>query len=219
MQRWIDGAAAARLAALLLGVALLGGCSGLLPVRVQQEVPLAAVEHRAAGQPQPVGEVRAGVEGDPSRSAYADELIEADFTAESEFIRMRLHNRTDETLSIDWDRSQFVDVENVGAPLVSAGSLTVFSDKDTPVPPNVLRNTAIVVRLTRRVGDESRLGVTKPLFNVDRGSKESAQRTARELLGQRIRIVLMLEQGGTEHEYTFTFRLAEVRVEGEPVTP
>lgn len=214
MSRW------SRSGTVLILAALLGACSMIeMPPRVTTVVALVEVQHRIDGAPQAAGQLQPGTPSEESRFTYSDAWIEAEFTVHSEFIELKLHNRSSDDLAIAWERSQFVGRQNIGVPLVSAGELTFISGRRSPDPKVVPAGSTVMMRLAQYVGDTSRFGVTRPLFNVDRGDKARAESSARGLLGTDIRIILALTQGNAPHEYSFRFRLDEVRLDGEAVSP
>lgn len=193
-------------------VFLAASCAGLLPVKVVRKVALQQVERRVNGATSVSRNIETSQSNDGTLYAFADDLLSFSFRFEQNRVLVEVINKSGNVVAINWDRSRYVDEQNQTYQLAAAGWVSAISRKREPFPPSLAAGAKVNLRLSKKLQDASKLGITQPFFIIDRANKEIATKRAEALLGKVVRIVLTFESQGVSHEYAFHCQLVEVRV-------
>ena len=149
---------------------------------------------------------------------YEDNELQFTLQFEQNFLFMDIYNKSDSTINILWDESNFIDEENISYQLSAAGEVIILAGRQKMLVPSIPRSATVKLRLTPRVGTSAGLGITRPLYKIRRHDKEKAIEQARELVGKSIRIIIKVEVQDIPREYTFICKLVRVTVDGEVVS-
>lgn len=183
---------------------LAGGCVKF--VKFEYDLPLQSA-YRADTALEQTGS-EGGADGVPF--VAEDASIRIAWHADMQRLHFRLHNRTEGDLRILWAEAVFVRENGLSGPVAhrshGGGFHVTRAMEPTTVPPGGTVEDFVAPAAHYEVG------FLRPLFKLDRASRESAERDIPDLKGKQVRVVLPLEINGAKTPYSFTFRIRDIRI-------
>nr|MDK2850130.1 hypothetical protein [Candidatus Cloacimonadota bacterium] len=143
---------------------------------------------------------------DVVRYAYEDDLFRSIWSASEQGWDLELYNKSERPLMIDWDKVDYMDVENIRHRVLS--SSTNLNERNKPQTP-----TIIPIR-----GD-----ITERLFSADHIYQSSTGKWAKRPLwpidfeeaqrykGKSVRMIIPFSVDGLTAQYEFNFTIKDVR--------
>ena len=145
---------------------------------------------------------------DEQEEAYEDSLLRMFWVPSARGIAMRIVNKSDTPVSVEWESAEFVDAGGVTHAVVHAG----MPDSRQPSPSKIEAGgmfETILGPADKAVfqGGAVRFG---PLFDTYEGSLEGQlRRSAKGYIGKNIQVVLPLRKGTESLRYINTFEIVD----------
>lgn len=197
---------------LLFTAVLLSGCGTMYVA--SYDVGLDAVERpsdatQRYGPPEITRADSAGV----AKYQFSDSLITVTWLVLPQKIGFILENKADHSIKIIWDEAAFVDPNGLSMRVMHAG--VSYADRNSPQPPTVVAKggrISDVVHPTDYVDFIYGNWREMPIFAPYSAMTIEALEPARDHVGKTIQILLPIEIEGVTNEYTFTFKVNDVKV-------
>ncbi|MBI4245095.1 MAG: hypothetical protein HY606_13475 [Planctomycetes bacterium] len=142
---------------------------------------------------------------------YEDKMIKVLWTFESTMIKFLITNKTEYSIKVIWDEAAYVDIKGTTHRIMHSG--IKYTDRQNPQPPSVVasRGTLDELILPTDYVYFSGYGVFAgwsqyPLLPLNPTIQEVNQ-----YKGQTIKVLLPLQIEGHTNEYTFIFKIDDVR--------
>ncbi|MDD2228860.1 MAG: hypothetical protein PHY48_05580 [Candidatus Cloacimonetes bacterium] len=144
---------------------------------------------------------------DKLRFRYEDDLMRTIWSASENGFELTLYNASDKSITIDWDKGQYLDYDNIGHRLLPATTKDV--DKDKAQVPSVVSsrgNLVTTIYSADHVSLSAVLGIytRTPLLPTDYAS-------AVRYNGKELKLVLPINIDGVAINYEYVFKVANVR--------
>ena len=169
--------------------------------------------------------------GDSSRYKFEDGLIGLQIGVMHNAIRLRVQNRTDQSMKVIWDEASFIDLDGVLSRVMHIG--VKYVDRNAAQPPTVIpahQRLADDLFPTDRVWFRPASAhltaayqngpLLKPAYGatvVQQGepvpaAPDSFTTAVRSRVGRRFAIVIPFEADGVKNEYTFWFKIDDTAI-------
>lgn len=170
-------------------------------------------EKYVVGYPLKLGEVVLNGEsvGNISETTdmYSDDRIKVLWLKIADRIEFILENKTDNSISINWDKSSFIGIDKRAEKFMHSGVSYVNKESaslDKMIPSNAKIEDFIIPNSNVYLDENSQLTI-KPLY-VYFAKCDYDLNTLQDISGS-IRVILVLRENDKELEYEFTFHLSE----------
>jgi hypothetical protein len=192
------------LAAVLLGVF---GCSvtgSAEKMIVKYDIELARVRKASDINQRyqaPVADTTMGI----ARYAYEDDLFRSIWSADESGWELSLYNKSEETLTIDWDEAAYMDVDKIGRGVLA--SSTKYSERNNPQTPTVIARRGNITEnlFSKDHVYQSTTGVwaKRPLFPIDFSE-------AQRYKDKTVSLIIPFNVSGLTAQYEFVFNIKNV---------
>jgi hypothetical protein len=194
---------------MLLVIILLGlfGCSGTTKTEkmiVKYDIELAMVRKASDINQRyraPVADTM-----DVVRYAYEDDLFRGIWSATEAGWNLTLYNKSEQTLTVDWDEAQYLDVDRIGRGVLVSG--TKYADRNKPQTPTVIprRGNVSESLFSKDHVYQSATGVwaKRPLFPVEFSE-------AQRYKNKNFSLIVPFTVDGLTAQYEFVFNIKDVR--------
>lgn len=143
---------------------------------------------------------------DVVRYAYEDDLFRSIWSMNEAGWNIVLYNKSEATLTIDWDEVTFMDVDNIGHRVLASG--TKYSNRNEAQTPAALPRrgsiTESLVSADHVYQSSTGIWAKRPLWPVD---FTEAQRYK----GKSVRLIVPFTVEGLTSQYEFVFTIKDVR--------
>jgi len=189
---------------IVLAGLLAGGCVKF--VKFEYDLPLQSAYRADTALERTNGE--GGADG--GQFVVEDASIRIAWHADMQRLHFRLHNRTEGNLRILWAEAVYVREDGLSGPVAhrshGGGFHVTRATEPVTVPPGGTVEDFVAPAAHYEVG------FLRPLFKLDRSSRESAEKEIPNLKGKQVRVVLPLEINGAKTPYSFTFRIRDIHI-------
>ncbi|MCK9557326.1 MAG: hypothetical protein PHQ78_00980 [Candidatus Cloacimonetes bacterium] len=140
-----------------------------------------------------------------ARYVYEDDLFRSIWSASESGWELTLYNKSEKTLTVDWDEAVYMDVDKIGRGVLV--STTKYSERNNPQTPTVIvRRGNITENLfSKDHVYQSSTGVwaKRPLFPIDFSE-------AQRYKGRTVSLILPFSVDGLTSQYEFVFNIKNV---------
>jgi len=182
------------------------------------------------------GAIAAITSGDSSRFKFEDGLIAAQVGVLPTAVRIRVQNKTDQSIKVIWDEASFIDVDGTLSRIMHVG--VKYADRNSSQPPTVIpahqrladdlfpTNRVWYRQATARLTAGYQNGpLLVPAYTISQQGEpasaplDSFSTAVRSHVGRRFAIVIPFEADGVKNEYTLWFRVDDAAVKALAPTP
>jgi hypothetical protein len=178
---------------------------------------LVAVELKAKSGILPVefnGEF--AIQGNDTLYLYKDERVDLSWKIGLNRFSLILTNKTEESIKIDWNYVTFIDCFNQVERVLPTGTKYLSYDSQLPpaiIPRGAILNSDILPACNVKMSKAGKW-VEVPMIPLYYRSEEAMKEIAPSFIGKKMNIVMPLNIGQEVYEYTFTFIIDKIIVEG-----
>lgn len=151
---------------------------------------------------------------DVVRYAYEDDLFRSIWSATEAGWNLTLYNKSEQTMTIDWDSVQYLDVDKIGHGVLVSG--TKYAERNNAQTPTAItrRGNITETLFSKDHVYQSTTGVwaKRPLFPVD--FSEAAR-----YKGKSFSLIIPFTVEGLTSQYEFVFNIKDVRQEASTSNP
>lgn len=143
---------------------------------------------------------------DVVRYAYEDDLFRGIWSATEAGWNLTIYNKSEQTLTIDWDEVQYLDVDRIGRGVLASG--TRYSERNNSQTPTVIPRRGNITEslVSKDHVYQSTTGVwaKRPLFPIDYSE-------AQRYKNKNFSLIVPFTVGGLTSQYEFVFKIKDVR--------
>lgn len=192
------------LAAILLGMFACSGTSASEQMIVKYDIALTRV--RKASDINQRYQAPVADTLDQVRYAYEDDLFRSLWSASESGWDLTLYNKSEKTLTIDWDEAVYMDVDKIGRGVLS--STTKYADRNNPQTPTVVARRGNISEslFSKDHVYQSTTGVwtKRPLFPIDFSEAERYK-------NKTVSLIVPFTVDGLIAQYEFIFTIKDVQ--------
>ncbi|MDI3503587.1 MAG: hypothetical protein PWP64_523 [Candidatus Cloacimonadota bacterium] len=148
------------------------------------------------------------------RYAYEDDLFRSIWSMNEAGWNLVLYNKSEATLTIDWDKVTYMDVDNIGHKVLASG--TKYSMRNEAQTPAVLPRrgnlTETLVSADHVYQSSTGIWTKRPLWPVDFAE-------AQRYKGKSVRLIVPFTVEGLTAQYEFIFTIKDVRQVASSTNP
>jgi len=143
---------------------------------------------------------------DQVRYVYEDDLFRSLWSASESGWDLTLYNKSEKTLTIDWDEAVYMDVDRIGRGVLS--STTKYADRNNPQTPTVVARRGNISEslFSKDHVYQSTTGVwtKRPLFPIDFSEAERYK-------NKTVSLIVPFTVDGLIAQYEFIFTIKDVQ--------
>ena len=148
-------------------------------------------------------------EGEETKYRFEDEMVEMVLFVDKKKISFSLLNKTKHSIQIVWDESVYIDQNGRRNRVMHQG--VKYINKSQPQPPSIVARGATIEDVVIPADNVHLVGSSWRVYPLLPYSSEDAT-DAKNLIGEKLQVLLALQIQGVVNEYIFSFTINDVQI-------